>query len=127
MPNAYTKSVNIGYLVVGNTQEQETQFDTWEISDAITLLKDLLKENNEELDRVTRFSFVHADYSSGDTIAEFEPVINEDEYDDTLYIEDITGTIGAMLDKDWFDIPTGVIKLLRDAYEMAARELDRKG
>lgn len=42
---------------------------------------------------------------------------------DTVYLEDITGTLGEWLEADTSDVPSEVIKLLAKAYELATKEL----
>ena len=54
---------------------------------------------------------------------------DEDEMEElvmeTVYLEDITGTIGEWLDADFDDcVPKEVIKLLTRAYELAVKEYE---
>lgn len=44
---------------------------------------------------------------------------------DTIYLTDITGTLGAWFDTDIDDeVPNEVITLLKKAYKLAVKELD---
>ena len=44
----------------------------------------------------------------------------------TVYLNDITGTIGEWLDADFDDeVPNEVVELLKKAYEIAAKEYER--
>ena len=43
---------------------------------------------------------------------------------DTIYLTDITGTIGEWFDADFdVEVPNEVIELLKKAYEIAVKEL----
>ena len=49
---------------------------------------------------------------------------NDQSTDETLYIDDITGTIGPWLDMDTSEIPPDAIKHLKKAYDICAKELE---
>lgn len=49
---------------------------------------------------------------------------NDQSTDETLYIDDITGTIGQWLDMDTSEIPPEAIKYLQKAYDICAKELE---
>ena len=58
--------------------------------------------------------------------------VDENEYEEeeltmeTVYLGDITGTIGEWLDAEFDDeVPNEVIKLLRKAYELAVKEYEQ--
>lgn len=42
---------------------------------------------------------------------------------DTVYLTDITGTLGEWLDAEFVGVPNGVIRLLTKAYELATNKL----
>ena len=45
---------------------------------------------------------------------------------ETVYLTDITGTIGEWLDADFdSEVPIRVIRLLEEAYKVAVNELDK--
>lgn len=45
---------------------------------------------------------------------------------ETIYLTDITGTIGEWLDAEFDDeVPNEVIQLLKKAYELSAKEYER--
>lgn len=45
---------------------------------------------------------------------------------DTIYLDDITGTIGEWLDADFDnEVPQEVVDLLKRAYEIAVKEFDK--
>ncbi len=45
---------------------------------------------------------------------------------ETVYLTDITGTIGEWLDADFdSEVPNEVIELLKKAYEIAVKEFER--
>lgn len=52
--------------------------------------------------------------------------LDYDPHDNFVYVEDITGYIGELLDKDYSDIPPEAIKHLKQAYEICARSLEKK-
>lgn len=44
---------------------------------------------------------------------------------ETIYLTDITGTIGEWLDADFdVEVPIEVVKLLKSAYELSVKEYD---
>lgn len=44
---------------------------------------------------------------------------------DTIYLDDIIGTLGIWLEADTYGVPNEVIKLLQEAYKIAVNELDK--
>ena len=45
---------------------------------------------------------------------------------DTIYLDDITGTIGEWLDADFDnEVPQKVVDLLKRAYEIAVKEFEK--
>ena len=45
---------------------------------------------------------------------------------ETIYLTDITGTIGEWLDVEFDDeVPNEVVKLLKKAYELSVKEYER--
>ena len=64
--------------------------------------------------------------NTGEVVGIFYDPNNDDDQstDETLYIDDITGTIGQWLDMDTSEIPPETIKYLQKAYDICAKELE---
>ena len=44
---------------------------------------------------------------------------------DTLFVDDVTGTVGEWLDMDSSDIPPEAMKHLREAYNICCKEFEK--
>jgi len=44
---------------------------------------------------------------------------------DTIYLDDITGTLGIWLEAETYEVPNEVIELLAKAYKIAVKEYER--
>lgn len=50
-------------------------------------------------------------------------IVSENSPKEALYLDDITGELGAMLDKDMSDLDPEVVKAVQNAYDTAAKKL----